>query len=552
MRTEAAPLHPSAARPPVRRGVLAVAAVSAVLAAVMVASAASQMGWGAARTATRASLLQALGAGSGAAGVRYYYLPASEAHALVAQQGLSAVATPSKLDAPHYTVYDTGGEEGKKASLAYFEHSFDDSSVDTRADQIPGAIRSGPPDLGAWGAGNHGLDPQWKCTVPNLIALYNFVQPEWAKCKENPNYVEPNYVEPDANATGAANGGAPAETASSPSTIGWLFKEVEGHDVTPSEIERARAYKAQAQRFVKHKLLSGPSALQNMEGYFGGSSSRRLLAQVRAQQLANWDTHPVNDTSAPTMKQCLDVALGQLCKMIDTCDDPVCDNYYNETEIEGLCGICEMRKGDNKGCFASRGLVSTQRGTVTVGDLRLGDWVESVSEGNVIWSRVIFLHDHQEPAATLALTVGERKEGAHRRMELTPQHLIHVRQSEGCSALVPARNVKVGDMVYVVEDGVVRVQRVLSVEMRRAKVRYVVTDNDMLVVDGVVTSVYSTGAGRWETMPFHLLHRLFPGVFAHRYCCVRVCCAAACVCVYVYTCIYRYRFCIRDLLLRVL
>jgi hypothetical protein len=514
-------LHP-AGRPPVRRDVLAVAAVSAVLAAAMVASAASQMGWGATRTATRASLLQTLAAGSGAAGVRYYYLPASEAHALVAQQGLSAVS--SKLDAPHYAVYNTG-DEGKKARLAYLKHSFDDS-VDTRADQIPGAIRSGPPDLGAWGAGTNGLDPQWKCTVPNLIALYQFVQPEWAKCKENPNYLEPNF-----NATGEANGGVRAEAASSPSTIGWLFQEVEGHDVKPSDIERARAYKAQAQRFVKHKLLSGPSALQNMEGYFGGSSSRRLLAQMRAQQLANWDTYPVNDTSAPTMKQCLDVALGQLCKMIDTCDDPVCDNYYNETEIEGLCGICEMRKGENKGCFASHGRVSTQRGTVTVGDLRLGDWVESVSEGNVIWSRVIFLHHHKEPAATLALTVGAQKEGehrrmeftAHRRMELTPQHLIHVRQSGGCSALVPARNVKVGDMVYAVEDGVVRVQEVLAVEVRRAKVRYVVTDNDMLVVDGVVTSVYSTGAGRLETMPFHLLHRLLPGVFAHRYCCVQVC-----------------------------
>jgi hypothetical protein len=49
-------------------------------------------------------------------------------------------------------------------------------------------------------------------------------------------------------------------------------------------------------------------------------------------------------------------------------------------------------------------------------------------------------------------------------MELTPQHLIHVRQSGGCIALVPARNGKVGDMVYAVEDGVVRVQEVLAVE----------------------------------------------------------------------------------------
>jgi len=512
----------------VRRGALVAASVSALLAVGLVAAAASQ----AARTreASRAALLEALSAGGSSAGarepVRYYYVPASEAQALISQQQLSAAPGDTP---PHYSVYNTGAASAtRKASRTALNPE---------------------PDLGAWGTARNGLDPQWKCTVPNLVALYNFVQPEWEKCKENPNYIEPNAPANATNAsdaTAAADGEAgeeaPAEE-SAPSPAGWLYKEVQGHDVTAADIARARQFKAQAQRFVKHKLLSGPSAVQQMESYFGGSSSRRLLAHVNTQQLANWDTAPVLDPSAPTMKQCMDVALGELCKMLASCDDPVCDNYYNETEVEGLCGMCEMRIGDkDKGCFASHGHVSTARGTVPVGDLRLGDWVESVADGQVAWARVLFLHDHQEVAATLALTVDALKGGGHRRMELTAPHLIHVRRPGGRSALVPARNIKVGDLVYAVEDGVVGERAVRAVEASRAKVRYVVTENDLLVVDGVVASVYSTGAGRWETLPFHLLHRLLPGVFGLRYCVVPVCCSLVsvaprvCACVRTPTC----------------
>jgi hypothetical protein len=32
--------------------------------------------------------------------------------------------------------------------------------------------------------------------------------------------------------------------------------------------------------------------------------------------------------------------------MLSNCDNPICDSYYNETEIEALCGMCEMRIGD--------------------------------------------------------------------------------------------------------------------------------------------------------------------------------------------------------------
>lgn len=44
-----------------------------------------------------------------------------------------------------------------------------------------------------------------------------------------------------------------------------------------------------------------------------------------------------------------------------------------------------------------------------------------------------------------------------------------------------------------------------------ANVRYVVTSDDTMVVNGVVASVYSTGANGVETLPFHVLHMFAKG-----------------------------------------
>jgi len=479
-----------------------VAGASILLAAAMVAAAVSQMG----RPTGHTALLQALRSGQGGP-VQYYYIPASEAKVLVSQQQQLS----KKLDSadaaaasPQYTIYNSGVVSETAANKP-------------KTEAVKKAVhRMQLPDNFHWGTNGQGLDPEWKCTVPNLVALYNFVQPEWEKCKDNANYIEPNAVKNETNAINATGTGAdddaaegeeaPAEEAA-PSTLGWLYKEVEGHSLTTADVVRARQYKAEAQRFVKHKLLSGPTAAQQVEGYFsGGSHSRRLLT--------DWDNAPVLDDSSATMKQCLDFALGNLCSMLSNCDQPICDTYYNETEIEGLCGMCEMRIGDkDKGCFASHAAVVTaSRGRVTVGDLKIGDVIESAADGGAGWARVIFLHDHVEPAATLELTVGSKQGGRH--MALTGPHLIHLHQPGLPDALVPARNIKVGDSVYVVEGGAVTVDTVRDVRVSRSSVRYVVTDTDVLLVDGVVAAVYSTAAGWVETLPFRFLDLVLPGVFS--------------------------------------
>lgn len=55
-------------------------------------------------------------------------------------------------------------------------------------------------------------------------------------------------------------------------------------------------------------------------------------------------------------------------------------------------------------------------------------------------------------------------------------------------------------------------QTVTAVSKAASKVRYVVTSADTIVVNGVVASVYSTGANSVETLPFHLLNKLAKGV----------------------------------------
>eukprot|EP00277_Geminigera_cryophila_P026913 CAMPEP_0179482766 /NCGR_PEP_ID=MMETSP0799-20121207/60177_1 /TAXON_ID=46947 /ORGANISM="Geminigera cryophila, Strain CCMP2564" /LENGTH=544 /DNA_ID=CAMNT_0021296067 /DNA_START=35 /DNA_END=1669 /DNA_ORIENTATION=- len=437
------------------------------------------------------ALLQAVRSGRGKDGeapVKYYYIPAFEAKALVAQQ--------QQLWKRDHEESSAAPRERRRTETVAHKPSTPAVKKAVQRMQLP--------DNFHWGTDGHGLDPEWSCSVPNLIALYNFVQPEWEKCKDNGNYIEPN-VSPqtDSNATNATDTDeveeeAPADAAAAPSTLGWLYSEVEGHSATSADVVKARKYKAEAQRFVKHHLLSGPTAAEDIQGYFSG---RRLLSQAGKQELTDWDKAPVLDTSSATMQQCLDFALGNLCSMLSSCDDPVCDNYYNETEIEGLCGMCEMRVGDkDKGCFASHASVATaSRGEVTIGDLRVGDEVRAAADGVVVWTRVVFTHDHPQPVATLELFVGNAREGdgRERRIELTAPHLIHVLEREG----------------GVVEGGVVKVEMVRDVRVARSHVRYVVTDKDMLLVDGVVATVYSTAAGWVETMPFRVLDRVLPGVF---------------------------------------
>ena len=47
------------------------------------------------------------------------------------------------------------------------------------------------------------------------------------------------------------------------------------------------------------------------------------------------------------------LAVANLCNELAQCKDPVCSNYYNDPDVERICGICTMSAaGFFGGCFA--------------------------------------------------------------------------------------------------------------------------------------------------------------------------------------------------------
>lgn len=97
------------------------------------------------------------------------------------------------------------------------------------------------------------------------------------------------------------------------------------------------------------------------------AAKRRLLGWVwegpgQPSMLANDTAAAGNATAAapagPLLADCEKKALGgntnNVCVSIAGCKDSVCANYYNEPEIEALCGMCTMGVGASGvfGCFA--------------------------------------------------------------------------------------------------------------------------------------------------------------------------------------------------------
>lgn len=216
-----------------------------------------------------------------------------------------------------------------------------------------------------------------------------------------------------------------------------------------------------------------------------------------------------------TLSECEKKAIGDTCTKLAGCSDPVCINYYNEPEIERICGICTMAAGGGGwGCFASSAQVVEQaRGPISVSQLKVGDYVEAAGPGGArAFSRVYFMHEHRDvfPTVKIQHAAGE--------LELTANHALFA-FSEQCgdrfcaaAPLMPAKSVRTGDRVYVAGPEGLTAQVVSAVVPGTSRVHYVLTEADNLVVGGVLASVLSTAAGALESLPFFLLDRLLPGI----------------------------------------
>lgn len=99
------------------------------------------------------------------------------------------------------------------------------------------------------------------------------------------------------------------------------------------------------------------------------------------------------------------------------------------------------------------------KGALKVGDLEIGDRVLAASaDGKPVSSEVIFMHDHKDVSTTVQIYVAEDM------MELTPAHMVAV-QTESCgrgycsdAELVPAKEIRAGDKIYVTDGATTAVQ----------------------------------------------------------------------------------------------
>jgi hypothetical protein len=99
------------------------------------------------------------------------------------------------------------------------------------------------------------------------------------------------------------------------------------------------------------------------------------------------------------------------------------------------------------------------QGAVKVGDLEIGDRVlASSADGKAIESEVIFMHDHKDVSTTVQIYTAEDM------MELTPAHMVAV-HTESCgrgycsdAELLPAKEIRAGDKIYVTDGATTVVQ----------------------------------------------------------------------------------------------
>jgi len=178
------------------------------------------------------------------------------------------------------------------------------------------------------GAAAGGDSDAFVCSVDNIKALSATVQGEWDKCKEHKDYKEPN-------------------AGASRRLLGWVWEpDQQGQKKTAMPKHGPSHYHLKLsesdRRFAQHSQLaqhfpSHPAQMLNETGGDGGNATGG------------------GGSGEKSFDDCQKEAAEDACKKISSCKDPVCDNYYNEPEIEALCGICTMAP---LGCFANSAEVS--------------------------------------------------------------------------------------------------------------------------------------------------------------------------------------------------
>jgi len=203
---------------------------------------------------------------------------------------------------------------------------------------------------------------------------------------------------------------------------------------------------------------------------------------------------------------------------------PTVDGGYiggqDPANTEGeFCKACQQINAGS-GCFAASSMVSARgRGAVPLSEVHAGDEIMSVgATGEGEWSRVVYAYTHVKDSPTVKLSwmQGGSEEGG--TIELTGWHPLPV-YTDSCGARycgsarnAAAMDVRAGDRIYTLGGG--GVATVSKVERGSTQVRYLLTSNSMMVVQGVVGAAYSTMAGSLETLPFLILSYFSPAALS--------------------------------------
>ena len=163
------------------------------------------------------------------------------------------------------------------------------------------------------------------CSVENIKSLSAEVQTKWDECKTNTGYKEPNK---DAKRR----------------LLGWVWEpDAAGEKKTAKPKHSPEHYHLKLsetdRRFAMHSKLHTEMKVKHN----APAPAMQVLADANA-------TNGDSAKNGVSFDDCEKKAAGEACAVIAGCANPVCDSYYNEPEIEALCGMCTMAP---LGCFAT-------------------------------------------------------------------------------------------------------------------------------------------------------------------------------------------------------
>jgi len=122
----------------------------------------------------------------------------------------------------------------------------------------------------------------------------------------------------------------------------------------------------------KIKAMSALVQTQWMHSKLHTEMNVKHKAPAHAMQvLAENATGATGATGSVSFNDCQKKATEEACAAIAGCKNPVCESYYNEPEIEALCGMCTMAP---LGCFANSAEVSSYSCHSPFADESLREW----------------------------------------------------------------------------------------------------------------------------------------------------------------------------------